>query len=135
MSLLSLSLAAFTLLRLFVRHGKYVQFVVPAVLGAKGWREGQLDPCLGHVPDPCMGTLVTPVHLFCSPHAPGAMTVCWGGGLGVAGAVSPVQGAVAQICQEQNRQLPFSWTLLSQGDACRSVPFQEFSAECQNGSF
>ncbi|XP_075289954.1 apoptosis-inducing factor 3 isoform X1 [Opisthocomus hoazin] len=35
---------------LFVRHGKYVRFGVPGVLGMKGWQEGQPSPQLGPCP-------------------------------------------------------------------------------------
>lgn len=128
--LFSLCLLLLSHLRLFVRHGKYVQFVVPGVLGEKGWREGQPDPCLGHVSDPCMGTLVT---LVLQPPRPrGDDSVL--GGAGGWQELCPLCRVLCTDLPGTEQAVAFQLDQLSQGDACHLVPFQEFSAECQRGS-
>lgn len=105
MSFLSLSPAALAPFRLFVRHGKYVRFGVQGALGVKGWQEGQPAPCLGHVPNSCVGILVTAACLFCSlpRKLQRAMLLCWVVGLGVAGVGLGAggHGAGAQVCWER----------------------------------
>lgn len=132
MSFLSLSPAAFAPFRLFVRHGKYVRFGVLGALGVKGWQEAQPAPCLGHVPNSCVGTLVKAACLFCSPPAPrGGDAAVLGGGAG--GGRSHARGGWAWLLRPLcrvlvhrsagNRQLPFGWDPAQLG---RCLPFGGF---------